>query len=221
MTALPTDLLTISPTRGGLRTVEPRPHVEDECRAGGAASAPDSSGEVGTPAHPMGRGQHRSGSETGAALTAPRRQDRAAGAGAHPEPEAVGLGPTTVVGLERTLGHEELRGLARRAGRGRPPLGRTCCRRAGVLVRRAGAVRLRASALRYNARPGGRSNRDRPAHDQLSIIASIGRGWGRHAGPCSLRWLLVVDNRWTPPLSPVASARALGHRPPAVQSRRR
>ena len=40
---------------------------------------------------------------------APRGQDGAAGASAHAQAEAMGLGPTTVVRLERALAHEVLR----------------------------------------------------------------------------------------------------------------
>ena len=50
-----------------------------------------------------------SGGETGAALAAPRRDDRPASASAHPQAKTVGFGPTAVVGLERTLGHLRLR----------------------------------------------------------------------------------------------------------------
>ena len=46
---------------------------------------------------------HASGSEAVAALATAGRQDRAAGAGAHPQAEAVGLVPTAVVRLERAL----------------------------------------------------------------------------------------------------------------------
>jgi hypothetical protein len=48
---------------------------------------------------------HASGSEAVATLATAGRQDRAAGAGAHPQAEAVGLVPTAVVRLERTLAH--------------------------------------------------------------------------------------------------------------------
>src|ERR671927_410444 len=52
-----------------------------------------------------------SGGELLAALATTTGEDRAAGTGAHPQPEAVGLGPTTVVRLERALAHEDpLRG---------------------------------------------------------------------------------------------------------------
>ena len=187
-----------------LRAGLPRPHVEHEGRARSATSTPNGSGEVGAPAHSMGRGQHRSGGEAGAALTATRRKDGATGAGAHPEPEAVGLGPTTVVGLERTLGHEGLRGLTGGAGRGRPPLGR--------YRTDAGDAR---SPLRYNAGAGvgqtGRSSSPAGVTDsrhrrrvrvefdrarsvrrtgQLSTISNLGPGVGetrrssaRYGGP--------------------------------------
>jgi len=46
---------------------------------------------------------HASGSEAVATLATAGRKDGAAGAGAHPQTEAVGLVPTTVVRLERAL----------------------------------------------------------------------------------------------------------------------
>src|SRR3954447_3424803 len=46
-----------------------------------------------------------SGGELLATLAPTAGQDRAAGAGAHPQPEAVGLGPAAVVRLERALAH--------------------------------------------------------------------------------------------------------------------
>src|SRR5215212_733907 len=49
-----------------------------------------------------------SGGELLAALATTAGDDRAARTGAHPQPEAVGLGPTTVVRLERALAHEGL-----------------------------------------------------------------------------------------------------------------
>jgi hypothetical protein len=49
-----------------------------------------------------------SGGELLAALATTAGEDCAACTGAHPQPEAVGLGPTTVVRLERALAHEEL-----------------------------------------------------------------------------------------------------------------
>ena len=49
-----------------------------------------------------------SGGELLATLAPATGEDRPARAGAHPQPEAVGLGPTAVVRLERALAHEVL-----------------------------------------------------------------------------------------------------------------
>src|ERR1700710_2791115 len=49
-----------------------------------------------------------SGGELLATLAPTGRDDRPAGAGTHAQPEAVRLGPTAVVRLERALAHEEL-----------------------------------------------------------------------------------------------------------------
>jgi hypothetical protein len=46
-----------------------------------------------------------SGRQLVAALAAPCGKDRAAGAGTHPQPEPVGLGPSTIIRLERPLTH--------------------------------------------------------------------------------------------------------------------
>src|SRR3954447_11763112 len=62
-----------------------------------------------------------SGGELLATLAPATGDDRATGAGAHPQPEAVGLGPATVVRLERALAHEVL--LLHDIG-GRVPAGR-------------------------------------------------------------------------------------------------
>src|SRR5881275_2089534 len=67
-----------------------------------------------------------SGGELLATLAPTAGDDRPARAGAHPQPEAVGLGPATVVRLERALAHEVLlrQGIggrdAVRGGGGRP-----------------------------------------------------------------------------------------------------
>src|SRR2546421_10319041 len=69
-----------------------------------------------------------SGGELLAALAPTAGDDRPARAGAHPQPEAVGLGPAAVVRLERALAHEvlPLHGIggahppAHRRARGRP-----------------------------------------------------------------------------------------------------
>lgn len=47
----------------------------------------------------------RSGGQVGATLATAGREDRAAGTGAHTQPEAVGLRATTVVRLEGALAH--------------------------------------------------------------------------------------------------------------------
>src|SRR5829696_2419568 len=49
-----------------------------------------------------------SGGELLATLAAATGEDRAARAGTHPQPEAMGLGPSAVVRLERALAHEVL-----------------------------------------------------------------------------------------------------------------
>src|SRR3954452_6460809 len=49
-----------------------------------------------------------SGGELLAALAAAAGDGGATGAGAHPKPEAMGLGPAPVVRLERALAHEVL-----------------------------------------------------------------------------------------------------------------
>src|SRR5829696_6205745 len=49
-----------------------------------------------------------SGGELLATLAPTTGEDRPARAGAHPQPEAVGLGPSAVVRLERALAHEVL-----------------------------------------------------------------------------------------------------------------
>src|SRR4051812_15349159 len=60
-----------------------------------------------------------SGGELLATLAPTAGDDRPAGAGAHPQPEAVRLGPTAVVRLEGALAHEVL--LLHDIGGGAPP----------------------------------------------------------------------------------------------------
>src|SRR5215212_11184015 len=69
-----------------------------------------------------------SGGELLAALAATAGDDRAARTGAHPQPEAVGLGPAAVVRLERALAHEGLPLRRRRCG---PTGGRAAAGRCG------------------------------------------------------------------------------------------
>src|SRR4051794_41686688 len=66
-----------------------------------------------------------SGGELLATLAPTAGEDRAAGAGAHPQPEAVGLGPAAVVRLERALAHgvlllHDIGGPRPTGGRGAP-----------------------------------------------------------------------------------------------------
>src|SRR3954452_11102372 len=63
-----------------------------------------------------------SGGELLAPLAPATGDDRPTGAGAHPQPEAVGLGPAAVVRLERALAHEVLllQDIGGRAPAGRP-----------------------------------------------------------------------------------------------------
>src|SRR4051794_1814439 len=62
-----------------------------------------------------------SGGELLATLAPTAGDDRPARAGAHPQPEAVGLGPATIVRLERALAHEvlPLHGVGGRVSAGR------------------------------------------------------------------------------------------------------
>src|SRR3954453_1543701 len=62
-----------------------------------------------------------SGGELLATLAPTAGEDRPARAGTHPQPEAVGLGPATVVRLERALAHEVL--LRHAVGGVPPPVG--------------------------------------------------------------------------------------------------
>src|SRR5918911_1686146 len=78
-----------------------------------------------------------SGGELVATLAPAAGEDGATGTGAHPQPEAVGLGPAAVVRLERALAHEGLPLLTTsvRHGPGRAPCargtGRSSTRRPG------------------------------------------------------------------------------------------
>src|SRR5215218_3634571 len=112
-----------------------------------------------------------SGGELLAALATAAGEDRAARTGAHPQPEAVGLGPTTVVRLERALAHEGLP-LRQRCGRrcctppGGGPRGR--CGRRRTPDPEAGlcgptAPLGRATSERSPPRPAGTVHRRAPA----------------------------------------------------------
>jgi hypothetical protein len=97
--------------------------VNDQSPARSAPATPDRGGEIAAPAQPVRGRQHLdlrggSGGEAPAALGSAVVDDRAAGAGAHPQPEAVGLRPPAIVGLEGALAHVRLRGFVdSRAGK--------------------------------------------------------------------------------------------------------
>ena len=120
-----------------------------------------------------GREHGRQAESLRATLGAAGREDRAAGAGAHPQAEAVGLGPPTVVRLERALAHAWAPGLggAGRAarstagGRGaRPPADAHECV-AGMRQRPSDrdrpTVRSRPPAVKPSRPAPGRTNRHR------------------------------------------------------------
>jgi len=80
--------------------------MHDEPGSAGSATPTDDQAEVLATGQPGGRGEHGasgSGREAGAALAPAGGQDRAARASPHPQPEPMGLGATTVVGLEGAL----------------------------------------------------------------------------------------------------------------------
>jgi hypothetical protein len=127
MTKLPLDTRPYHRTADGLaddetrtrrRSVLPRrvrvqftaTHMDDQKRATGSASSAYRDREVFAPPQPVLGRQHvmtcrESGGQTGATLATAGRENRAAGTGPHPQPEAVGLGATTVVRLEGALTH--------------------------------------------------------------------------------------------------------------------
>ncbi|EGJ76015.1 putative ribonuclease P [Streptomyces sp. Tu6071] len=96
---------------GGVRVRGTALEMDYQQRATRAASSAYCGREVLAPPQPVVRRQHGvmtctgSGGQTGATLVAARRENRAAGTGTHPQPEAVGLGATTVVRLEGALAH--------------------------------------------------------------------------------------------------------------------
>jgi hypothetical protein len=85
--------------------------ARDELPPGPAAAA-GREPEVSTPPHPCGCRKHgeithaaASHADARAPLPAPRPEDRAAGPGAHAQPEAMSLRPAAVVRLKSTLTH--------------------------------------------------------------------------------------------------------------------
>src|ERR1700709_2535769 len=73
-----------------------------------------------------------SGGELLATLAPTTGEDRPAGAGAHTQPEAVGLRPAAVVRLERALAHEVLP--LHDIGGAHPPVGGRARRRSAALA---------------------------------------------------------------------------------------
>src|SRR3954453_11371245 len=106
-----------------------------------------------------------SGGEVLATLAPTTGEDRPARAGTHPQPEAVGLGPSAVVRLERALAHEVL--LRHDIGGGTPAGGRACAGR-----RWAGAdaapVAPGSWFLRMEPAPSGGA----PAHEERGRTAA-------------------------------------------------
>ena len=113
-TAPPTALETTKPTRGG-SPARASVCAEWTTTSGEPARAPPGplsaaeNSELVRSRCPTGSTGTTSGGELGAALGAAGRQDGAARTGPHPQAEAVGLGPATVVRLKSTLAHEVLR----------------------------------------------------------------------------------------------------------------
>ena len=87
-----------------------RPAVHDERRSTCPRPTTDRQGEVLRPTDPKCGRKHpgRSGGQLVATLAPTSGEDRAAGSGAHAQPEAMGLGPTPVVRLEGALRHFRL-----------------------------------------------------------------------------------------------------------------
>ena len=87
--------------------------MHDKIRLRGSHSAFHGVAEVRRPCHPVSSREHwsatgESGSQRTTALATPARDDGAAGAGPHPQPETMDPGPTPVVRLEGALalGHD-------------------------------------------------------------------------------------------------------------------
>jgi hypothetical protein len=92
--------------------------VDDDGGRCSALAATSGALEVNGSAQAMRGRQHErsstSGGQPAAALTAAAGQDGAPSAGTHPQAETVRLVALTVVGLERTLAHEEYSGVESR-----------------------------------------------------------------------------------------------------------
>ena len=177
-TAPPTALETTKPTRGGcparasVRAEWTTTSWEPARAPLGPLSAAENS-ELVRSRCPAGSTGTASGGELGAALGAASRQDGATRTGPHPQAEAVGLGPTTVVRLESTLAHEVLRYWSgpvgplsaggRRGGRNRKPAPRPAPDRSSHGVSRACENGRQACSKVREREPQGK-----PAHQVSS-----------------------------------------------------
>ena len=198
-TAPPTALETTKPTRGG-SPARASVCAEWTTTSGEPARAPPGplsaaeNSELVRSRCPTGSTGTASGGELGAALGAAGRQDGAARTGPHPQAEAVGLGPATVVRLESTLAHEVLRYWSgpvgplsaggRPNGRNRKPAPRPAPGGSDHGVSRACENGRQACAKVREREPHGQTSpsgngdlEDPPAASTATPIAS-----GRHAG---------------------------------------
>lgn len=85
------------------REFRARQSTQDESGTGNSGTPTLNKGEITRYPQPMSRRQHVLGRQASAALGTARGEDCPAGACAHPQSEAVGLGPATNVGLEGAL----------------------------------------------------------------------------------------------------------------------
>ena len=154
--------------------------MHDEPTSGrpGATPSPDSGAKVPALSQTLGGGKHRtSGGEASAALGAAAGEDGTTGAGAHPEPKTVGLGPPTVVRLEGALAHERLQGEM-----GRPMAGpalshpRTPTKLVGM---RARPSTVDLFTVRSGPRAGQISRRGHGVDDASDLGPAAPVAWGR------------------------------------------
>jgi len=173
--------------------------MHDEPGSAGSATPADDQAEVLATGQPGGRGEHGasgSGREAGAALAPAGGQNRAARASPHPQPEPMGLGATTVVGLEGalTLAHFWVSRCSLQAGLVVSPAALTRSphyytaapdenRGCRVMFRHSLArarkdARYQRETIREYAAARRFSNRLRCALDRHTIRRQTGHGWG-------------------------------------------
>ena len=161
--------------------------------------------EVRPLAQSVRRRQHRrpSGGELGAALTATSGEDAATRAGAHPQTEAVGLGPAAVVRLESPLAHDVLSsalvGLVGPGGRGAG--GHRLPSETHDLRGEAAPFRVRVTGMRKqpNHRPvNGTRERPRGSNQRDAVPGLEENALGSHgARPATRRDTPSVTTRHT------------------------